>query len=389
MDLRGLKVAFVCLDDVSDPHVISGGPTCIRRAFAELGCTLIDIFPIRPAVRYAFLPRKVACRLMGRFYHWEWEPLFLRRAARHVERVLERTQPDLVYVVQPQLCAELVTDIPVAMSHDQSFVERLSYFPFEQRPPARAYVDQAIAQEGKAFRAVDLIAYPSVRSIDTIRDSYGIAQDKLAMIPWGGNLPSEPDDAEARAVIAARSFGPFELVFIGVDWPRKGGDIALEAHRALRERGIDTHLTIIGVAPPDPVDGSVTVIPFLDKADPEHFARLKGILTRAHLLVVPSRVEAFGHVFCEAAAFGVPSIATDVGGIPTIIEDGINGRLLSLQADGEEFADAIQATLADESAYRAMALASRERYETTLNWRAFCSAIIERLRLRPAHDDGT
>lgn len=375
---RRPKVAFVCIDDAADPHIVSGGPHKIRQGFVDLGCELVDIFPIKSRSSWLFIPKKILYRVLGRYYHWEWETLYQRQVARHIERVLDISRPDLVYVVQPQACTHLSTHIPVVMSHDQTFVERLSYFPFEKRPPCAEYVGQAVRQERKAFENVDLAVYPSRRSVAAIQSAYGIPDHRAAMIPWGGNNSLEPNPVEARQMIADRGFGPFRLTFIGVDWQRKGGDVVLEAHRAMRDRGYDIRLTIIGTVPNEEVDHSVTVIPFIHKDQPEDIARLSKIMASTHLLFVPSRVEAFGHVFCEAAAFAVPSVATDVGGIPTIIEHGVNGLRLPLTATGHDFAEAIIPLFNDRTRYTAMAEASRARFENDLNWKAFCRTILDR-----------
>lgn len=377
--VRQPKVAFVCLQDAARPEIISGGPYRIREAFRELGCEVVDMFPIKPRIAWAFLPKKIAFRLLGLYYHWEWEPLFQRQVARYIERRLSAVRPDLVYVVQPQAASELRTDIPVVVGHDQTFIERLNYFPFEQRPPCNTYVGQAILKEGEVFRKASLIVYPSHRSIDMVRSAYKIDDARLAMIPWGGNLAVDPTASEVEQMIIDRGFGPFTLTFMGVDWPRKGGNIVLEAHRLLRERGIDVRLNIIGVQPPIPSDSAITVIPFLSKRKPADIERLSNILSRTHLLFVPSRVEAFGHVFAEAAAFGVPSVAQDVGGVATIIENGVSGILLPEHAGAEAFADAVGALFARQEDYRAMARTARGRYDSDLNWRAYCSSILSRV----------
>jgi len=370
------KIAFVCLEDAARLDIISGGPYRIRKAFQDLGCDVIDIFPIRPKMAWAFLPKKIFYRLLGLYYHWEWEPRFQRRVARHIEACLALTKPDMIYVVQPQAACELKTDIPVVVAHDQTFIERLNYFPFEKRPPCSAYAGQAILKEGEVFRSADLVAYPSERSIDMVRSAYKISDRRLAVIPWGGNLAAEPSAADVQAMFSTRGFGPFFLTFMGVDWHRKGGDIVVQTLAALRAKGLDVRLTIIGVRPPIPEDEAITIIPFLSKNDPADIAKLAAILGHTHLLFVPSRVEAFGHVFAEAAAFAVPSVAQDVGGIATIIEDGVNGILLPENAQAAEFAAAIAALLANEPSYRIMAKAARERYETDLNWRAYCETVI-------------
>ena len=60
-----------------------------------------------------------------------------------------------------------------------------------------------------------------------------------------------------------------------------------------------------------------------------------------------SEKEAFGLVLLEALACGVPAIATDIGGIPEVIEDGVNGYLVPL-GDVQLAANKAIALLKDE-----------------------------------------
>jgi glycosyltransferase involved in cell wall biosynthesis len=44
-------------------------------------------------------------------------------------------------------------------------------------------------------------------------------------------------------------------------------------------------------------------------------------------------------VFAEASSFGVPSLATNVGGIPSAVKDGLNGKTFPPDADAEDYCD--------------------------------------------------
>jgi N-acetyl-alpha-D-glucosaminyl L-malate synthase BshA len=82
------------------------------------------------------------------------------------------------------------------------------------------------------------------------------------------------------------------------------------------------------------------------------------ILPLADLLLMPSELESFGLVALEAMACRVPTIATRVGGVPELIEDGVTGRLFPV-GDVEEMAGAAVELLSDSSRYLAMADAAR------------------------------
>jgi glycosyltransferase involved in cell wall biosynthesis len=357
----------------------------MRQGFREIGCEVIDIFPLRPPIAPTWLAKKMFYRSQGKFYHWDREPDFLRTVGRMAERRIRQARPDFVIAVQSPACAEVKIDVPLVLTHDQTFIERLAYVPFEKRPPADEYVRQALEQEGKSFHAADIIAYPSRRSCTTVQETYGIHAAKLRMVPWGANLPHVPSRPEVDQMIRARPKDSLVLTTIGVDWKRKGGDLVVAAFRSLRRSGRDVRLNVVGMSPPT-LDEGVNVDLFVDKSTAEGVREFSRILASTHALLAPSRVEAFGHIFAEAAAFGVPAIAADVGGVSTSIEDGLNGRLLSRDATGEDYAEAVERLCRDQPTYVATAQASRARFEHDLNWPAFCRTIVDevaRLTLPP------
>jgi glycosyltransferase involved in cell wall biosynthesis len=81
------------------------------------------------------------------------------------------------------------------------------------------------------------------------------------------------------------------------------------------------------------------------------------------LFVFPSHTDTFGNVVLEALASGVPAIVTHDGGPPTIVRDGVTGRI----ADDEDFADAVAGILADPVKHAEMRLAAR-KYALTMSW---------------------
>lgn len=112
-----------------------------------------------------------------------------------------------------------------------------------------------------------------------------------------------------------------------------------------------------------------------DRSTAEWIAHRKGIQDRVHflgkqssvseilpladLLLLPSELESFGLVALEAMACRVPTIATRVGGVPELIEDGVTGRLFPV-GDVDGMAAAAVELLRDGERYRTMAEAGRK-----------------------------
>ena len=105
------------------------------------------------------------------------------------------------------------------------------------------------------------------------------------------------------------------------------------------------------------------------------------VIAAADLVVLPSVAEAFGLVVAEALYLGTPIVATHVGGIPEIVEDGIDGVLVP-PADSNALAKAIVGLLGDPERRRLMASAGRERVRDRFSFEKMMRAyeqIYERL----------
>jgi len=140
------------------------------------------------------------------------------------------------------------------------------------------------------------------------------------------------------------------LLFVGRLVSVKGGDVAINALRILRDRGIDTTLTVCGEGPEERalrnrarrlgIEGAVT---FEGWATPEELA---DYYRSVELLVVPSRYEPFGIVALEAIASGCPVVASNTGGLPEAV--GSCGGLVEPDAP-EALAEGIEAALRSEN----------------------------------------
>lgn len=240
---------------------------------------------------------------------------------------------------------------------------------------------RAIAMEAAALRRADLLIYPTHWAATSAIEDYGVDPARILVQPFGANLSDPPSREEA---LQPRRLGPLRLLFCGVEWERKGGDVALQATAALRDAGVQVELTILGCRPPrgalsDPdLKCIVTVVPFLNKALPTERDRFRQIFLAADILILPTRAECYGLVFCEAAASGTVSIAPATGGVPEVIRDGITGRVLPPDSTGGDYAAAVLALAQDMERLGVMRTAARDDFEARLNWGVWADTVLGR-----------
>lgn len=220
--------------------------------------------------------------------------------------------------------------------------------------------------EKRALRKSDVVVLTSRWASQSAVSDYGVRPDKIEIMQLGANIDSVP----SRDIIFQKEDNPtLTLLFLSVDWERKGGPIAFDALRSLHAYGLAARLVVCGcIPPPEYTHPGLEVIPFLNKNYPVDFKRFVDLLASVHFLLLPTRADCTPVVNSEANAYGVPAITTDVGGVAGTVTDGVNGYCLPLEAGGEAYADLIARLYADKEGYHQLIASSRARFEEVLNW---------------------
>ncbi|MES0826895.1 glycosyltransferase family 4 protein [Ruegeria sp. SCP11] len=195
---------------------------------------------------------------------------------------------------------------------------------------------------------------PKIRNF--LIEDYGIESGKVSAIGAGASVrPARPLNTSLDR------YAHRNILFVGVEWERKGGPELVEAFVKLRQRLPDATLTIVGCSPEIDVEGC-DVVGRLPLSEIEEYFH------RATCFCMPSRVEPFGIVFLEAMQFGLPVVSTTVGDISAIVREGETGRLVSPK-DSAGLAQALYQVLSDAKVCREMGIAGLERGES-FTWEA-------------------
>jgi len=369
-----MKLLYACADRADDPHLWSGLVWNTRRALETAGVELAVFDRIPFECPWSLRLRHQWHKRFGRRTHYlQVEPAVLRRAAARIAGRFATGDCDAVFCLATGVPVHsyLPADIPVFAYLDATKRSWLSaYFGLETLcARSRRQVDEAdrasLMNNTLSFFSSDWAQAEAARD-------YGVPAAQMAVVPFGANLAAAPARADVESWIATRSRDPLHLLFLGKEWDRKGGPEALALVRALRARGLAATLEIVGCTPELAAAdlAHARVHGFIDHSTPRGRELFHRLLRESHFLLFLSHAEAYGIALCEAAAFGVPAFASNVGGIPTIVRHGVTGWL----ADSPFSAEAAAATLAgawcSPDRYRQMARAVRAEYETRLNWSA-------------------
>jgi glycosyltransferase involved in cell wall biosynthesis len=298
----------------------------------------------------------------GEKYRFIYDISIAKRFGKQAVKEIEKSKYDIIFAPDSTTMAFLNTNTPKIYLSDATFNLILDYYPQKERN-----MESGDKVERKALENTDGIMIPSKWAKENIVNYYGIKEEKVKIVPFGANMEKIPKAEELKKDISE----VIELLFVGVDFERKGGAIAVEALKILNKRGIKSKLTIIGCNPEIKDMENITIIPYLNKNIKEDAQKMYDLYLNSDIFILPTRAECAGIVFCEASAFGMPIVATKTGGVSQSVNDGENGYCLDIEAGAKEYADKIEEITKDKEEYIKFRKRTREKFDRELNWNSW------------------
>lgn len=372
-----MRIAYTTFFDARDVHYWSGTPYHMAHAFAAAGDDIDYIGPLKRDLPPLF---KVKQTLKHYLADQRESPRFnvhvAKSYARQVEKQLGHLNADAVLAPLINPIAYLDCKQPIVLWTDSLYAQLIGFYPPFSGHSAST-VKQGNEMTFECLARCKLAIFCSDWAANSALEIYGTAREKVKVVPFGANIDSYPHANEIRDIIKKRSTDKIKLLFLAKSWERKGGDVVLAVANALHQAGHKVELTIVGYTPPNlaPDLPHIKCLGFISKNTPEGKRRIQDLLAETHFLFVPSRAEAYGIVFCEANAYGVPCLTTYVGGIGTVVKDNVNGMTFALDAPVTRYCDYIVNMMHDRKRYEELALSAHHEYETRLNWKVAVATV--------------
>ncbi|MFA7256814.1 MAG: glycosyltransferase family 4 protein [Kiritimatiellales bacterium] len=316
-----------------------------------------------------------------KYYGWA-EPSLSRNYGRQLSQKMKRCPADAVLCTEVKHAAFLKTGRPVAVWTDSLYGGLFDYYQTFTGLCRRTQRDLQNMDRAAVKNCARLI-FASDWAAQRAIELYGATKEQVKVVPYGANLTSGFSRADAEKLIKEKPFGDVcRLLFTGVEWKRKGGDTAIKAVEILNAQGIKTEITFLGTDPAKhmaSVPGFAKSAGFLSLAKPDERAKMEQLYREAHFLIQPCRAECFGHIFPESSSFALPVVASNTGGIPTAVHEGINGYCFDPEIPGH-YAECIGRLFSDPEEYRALALKAFDDYTARLSWQQAARQVAEILR---------
>lgn len=235
-------------------------------------------------------------------------------------------------------------------------------------PPAEfRHGTGALRMESTLIGRAPALTTPSEDLRSQVASLFGVPQDRMAVVP-------NPVEADVyRPLDRVREHSAPTVLHVGRLDSRKGGTVLGEAAPSILAQVPDARIVFAGEDRPGLRGAGVAASilnrcpePLRDRlefAGEVEEARLVELYGGSDVCVVPSMIyESFSYTAAQAMACGRPVVASRIGGIPEVAEEGVCGLLVP-PGDAAALADAVVALLSDPERAKAMGQAGRKRVE--------------------------
>lgn len=360
---KNIKIGFISPHNPNDKKVLSGTPYKIAQSLQNMGGEVIWI-PIHYNLLYK-IGNKITI-LLNKIFNTNI--LFGHTIiGAYIESTSinkrQLSQCDLLFCpLQSTAMYSLNIDKPIIYLSDATFSIMIDYY-FKNLPLFNIKEGNKIEQ--KAMDKADKLIFSSNWAANSAIKDYHQQLNKISIIEFGANI-EDKDIVDKKFIFNDQ----LNLLFLGVDWERKGGDLAVEACKYLNIKGIPTTLYIIGI---DKINQEIKKLPyinhigFLNKNNPQQYKKLIEVITISHALILPTMAECSAIAFCESSANGLPIFSHDTGGVSNYVYNGKNGYLLPIGSTGKDFGEKILSCLLSGELEK-MSYTAKEIYNEKLNW---------------------
>ncbi len=162
--------------------------------------------------------------------------LVTRGYAAQADRQLRSVDHDIVFSPGIVAIGDLTTSRPLVFWTDATFAGMVDYYE-SLTGLSRRSIRHGHALVQHALDLCRLALHSSEWAANSALEHYRVDPRKVHVVPFGANISDAPSRDEVVAAIDGRDRGRCDLLFVGVDWDRKGGEVAVAAVEAMNRAG--------------------------------------------------------------------------------------------------------------------------------------------------------
>jgi hypothetical protein len=221
-----MKISYITLYDAADIHKWSGTGYYISKTLEKQDAELdyIGSFDIPPGPVQKL--KEIYGKMLHRKYYFRRTISFARRFAESVVPLLN-TDARIVFSPDSVGISLLDTKLPKVFYTDATFAGIVNFYE-KYTSLSRQIIEEGHYLERKALESSALAVYASEWAARSAIEYYHADPGKVKVVPFGANIDSRRSYEDIKRLVSLRSQRQCQLLFVGIDWQRKGGDLAVK-----------------------------------------------------------------------------------------------------------------------------------------------------------------
>jgi glycosyltransferase involved in cell wall biosynthesis len=299
-------------------------------------------------------PKSIKGNLMKSPYFWNLSNRLIKKAAKN---------KDYIFTFQTQSNFDgKISNSPHYIYTDHTHLVNLEYPGFLKK---NLNVNSWQKKENELYKKSQGIFTMSNHVKNSLLIQYQIEPSLVRCIFAGANITKE------NVIYPLSRYQNKKILFVGVDWERKGGPELFEAFKILIQKHPDAKLDIVGCNP-NLNFPNVTIWGRLP------IQEVKKHYESASIFCMPSKREPFGIVYLEAMAYKLPIVALKIGALPDLVEEGKTGFLVNFK-DNHLMSEKLSILLDQPSLAKEMGEIAYQKVDSQYNWESSVLAIKEHI----------
>jgi glycosyltransferase involved in cell wall biosynthesis len=279
-------------------------------------------------------------------------PFMFRHLSSAIARTFEPQADSFAFAIQTQgLFSARIPTRPLLIYTDYTLLDGLND---PDHDPRLFRSKTWLRHETDLYTQAEAVATTGTHVARTLVDRYGCDPGRIRTVHIGANVDIVPADIDSSRYAAQH------ILFVGIEWERKGGPAMVEAFMGLARDFPNARLTIVGCSP-------AIRHPQIDVVGRVSREQMPVYFKAASIFCMPSITEPLGIAAVEASLFRLPVVATRIGGFFETVTDGETGILVAPN-DPAELARAMRRLFEDPELGRRMGQAGFERNRTLFDW---------------------
>lgn len=375
--MKRLKIVYVAPYDARDVTSWSGTGYHIVEAL-KMFADVIYVDKLEKQVPFLHKVKHGLYKYLikSKKYDYEREHVYSKNFARQIEKRLP-AEYDMIFCAGSIPVAYVNSPKPIIIWTDASFASMINFYS-KFTNLTKDIVEKGNKLEQQAFDNCSMAIFSSHWAVEGVKKYYKVDSNKLQILPFGANIRCDRTEEDITHFNDVKSRNTCKLLFLGIDWVRKGGEAAVEIARRMNEQGIKTELHMAGIKEPMMLPDFVINHGYLSKHDEADTKKLNQLFEQSHFLILPSIAECTAIVFNEACSYGLPVLTSNVGGSPSIVKADINGKTFALD-DHDEYVSYAKKYFTNFKAYSDLSHSSFQEFKNRLNWNSVAKELEKKL----------